>query len=72
MSQFRAGRGLVTIATVFYFEHRLGGTPSQGDFCAVPRLGREVATRISFDKGFVAALLNSVGIGEGRRWRELG
>lgn len=34
-----------------------------GDFCAVPRLGREVATRISFDKGCVAALLNSAGIG---------
>lgn len=43
----------------------MGGTPSQGDFCAVPRLGREVATRISFDKGFVAALLNSVGMGRG-------
>lgn len=35
----------------------------QGDFCAIPRLGREVATRISFDKGCVAALLNSVWIG---------
>lgn len=40
----------------------------QGDFCAVPRLGREAATRISFDKGFVAALLNSVGIGGGGSW----
>lgn len=59
---------MVTIATVFFFEHRLGGTPLQGDFCAVPRLGREAATRISFDKGCVAALLNSVGIGGGRSW----
>lgn len=31
------------------------------DFCRVPRLGGEVASGISFDKGCVAALLNSAG-----------
>lgn len=40
----------------------------QGDFCAVPRPGREAAARILFDKGFVAALLNSVGIEGGGSW----
>lgn len=59
-SQINAGRGPVTIATLFFFEHRLGGLPCEGISAQSPGQEGRLLRTSPLAK---AALLNSLGLG---------